>query len=235
MIEFVYQTLARIGYLHPLHPPSIHLPMGLVIGGFVFGLAGWLLGRQALTQTARHCTVLALITLLPALLLGFMDWQYRYAGAWLFPIKMKLILSGVLLILLSVAVILGRRSSTRPRSTIAIYALCLVTVSGIGYFGGELVYGKKVPPREIEGDLARKGAAIFDAICSDCHYADETEELIGPGLKGLFKRAKFPVSDRPVTAANVRSLLKTPFKLMPPFDDLSEEEVDALVVFLKTL
>ncbi len=117
MIEFVYQTLARIGYLHPLHPPSIHLPMGLVIGGFVFGLAGWLLGRQALTQTARHCTVLALITLLPALLLGFMEWQYRYAGAWLFPIKMKLILSGVLLILLSVAVILGRRSSTCPAPT----------------------------------------------------------------------------------------------------------------------
>ncbi len=235
MIEFVYQTLARIGYLHPLHPPSVHLPMGLVMGGFVFGLAGWLLGRQALTQTARHCTVLALITLLPALLLGFMDWQYRYAGAWLFPIKMKLILSGVLLILLSVAVILGRRSSTRARSTIAIYALCLVTVSGIGYFGGGLVYGKKAPPREIEGDLAWKGAAIFDAICSDCHHADETEDLIGPGLKGLFKRAKFPVSDRPVTAANVRSLLKTPSQLMPPFDDLSEEEVDALVAFLETL
>ena len=235
MIEFVYQTLERIGYLHPLHPPSIHLPMGLVIGGFVFGLAGWLLGRQALTQTARHCTVLALITLLPALLLGFMEWQYRYAGAWLFPIKMKLILSGVLLILLSVAVILGRRSSTWARSTIAIYALCLVTVSGIGYFGGELVYGKKAPPREIEGDLARKGAAIFDETCSDCHHADETEDLIGPGLKGLFKRAKLPVSDRPVTAANVRRLLKTPFQLMPPFDDLSEEEVDALVAFLKTL
>ncbi len=235
MIEFVYQTLARIGYLHPLHPPSIHLPMGLVMGGFVFGLAGWLLGRQALTQTARHCTVLALITLLPALLLGFMEWQYRYAGAWLFPIKMKLILSGVLLILLSVAVILGRRSGTWARSTIAIYALCLVTVSGIGYFGGELVYGKKDPPREIEGDLARKGAAIFDASCSFCHYTDVTGSKFGPGLKGLFKREKFTVSGRPVTAANVRSLLKTPFEEMTSFADLSEEEVDALVAFLKTL
>src|SRR4051812_29721683 len=37
---------------------------------------------------------------------------------------------------------------------------------------------------------AKKGKATFDENCSACHKADSTEALVGPGLKGLFKKAK---------------------------------------------
>jgi len=40
MIEFIYQTLTKFGYTHPLHPTLTHVPIGLVIGAFLFALAG---------------------------------------------------------------------------------------------------------------------------------------------------------------------------------------------------
>ncbi|MBW2308247.1 MAG: c-type cytochrome [Deltaproteobacteria bacterium] len=235
MIEFVYQALADIGYTHPLHPSITHVPVGLVIGAFVFGLAALLLRRPALGQTARHCVILALIALLPTVLLGYMDWQHRFAGTWLFPITMKLISAGVLLILLVIAVILGRRYQNVRMSIFVIYVLCLATVLTLGYFGGELIYGKKAAVSGVEEGLAREGALLFDQSCSMCHYTDTTETKIGPGLKGLFKRGRLPGSGRPVTEANVRNQLKTPFENMPSFADLPEVKVGALLAFLKTL
>jgi Mrp family chromosome partitioning ATPase len=35
----------------------------------------------------------------PAMLFGYADWQHYFAGGWIYPIKVKLALSGVLLIL----------------------------------------------------------------------------------------------------------------------------------------
>ena len=55
---------------------------------------------------------LALLALLPTVIVGIMDWQHYYAGAWLFPIKMKLPLAGLLLILLVFAVSVGYRATT---------------------------------------------------------------------------------------------------------------------------
>ncbi|MFQ5772202.1 MAG: DUF2231 domain-containing protein, partial [bacterium] len=103
MIEFIYQTLAKFGYTHPLHAPATHLPAGLIIGAFIFAIIAWLFNRPNLEQTARHCIILALIAVLPTIVLGLMDWQYRFGGALLFEIKMKLVLGGVLLLLLILA------------------------------------------------------------------------------------------------------------------------------------
>lgn len=100
MIESIYQILEKIGYTHPLHPPATHLPAGLIIGAFLFALIGWIFNRKNLAQTARHCLGLALIMAVPTILLGLMDWQYRFGGGWLFEIKAKLVLAGILLLLL---------------------------------------------------------------------------------------------------------------------------------------
>ena len=35
-MNWLYELLSQIGYHHPLHPPAIHIPMGLIIGGFHF-------------------------------------------------------------------------------------------------------------------------------------------------------------------------------------------------------
>ena len=36
--EFIYETLQKFGYTHPLHPTLTYLPIGLVLAAFVFAL-----------------------------------------------------------------------------------------------------------------------------------------------------------------------------------------------------
>ncbi len=92
-----------------------------------------------------------------------------------------------------------------------------------------------LPVVSVEEGPAKEGASLFAKNCSGCHYADKTEIKIGPGLKGLFKRETLPVSGRPANESNVRAQIKTPFRAMPPFAHLSEEEITALLAFLETL
>jgi uncharacterized membrane protein len=235
MIESIYQTLANIGFTHPLHPPATHLPAGLIIGGFVFALIAWIFNRKSLAQTARHCFILALIMAVVTILLGFMDWQHRFGGAYLLEIKMKLVLAGILLFLLLVAVVYAALSGTFTKVLVAIYALCLLTVIGLGYFGGELVYGTKTGAKTESKDLTAEGAALFKQNCSGCHFTDNTEIKLGPGLKGVFAQEKFPISGQPVSDDGFRQLLKAPYSKMPPFGHLADEQVEALLDYLKTL
>ncbi len=235
MIETLYQTLERIGYTHPLHPPMVHLPVGLILGAFLFLLVAQIFRRPGIAQTARHCMVLALISLIPAILLGLMDWQHRFGGVLQFPIIMKLILAGALLVLVCVSIVLGRQAQVRSLKHVVVFALCALTVSGIGYFGGEIVYGIKSVQTNAEVGLVGEGAAVFQQKCAACHFTDQTENKIGPGLKELFKKKKLASSGLPVSDSNIRAQLKTPFRNMPPFADLPQEKVDALIEYLKTL
>jgi uncharacterized membrane protein len=237
MIEFIYQILAKIGYTHPLHPPVAHLPVGLIIGGVVFALIAWIFNRKSLAQTARHCFVLALVMAVVTILMGFMDWQHRFGGADLFEIKMKLLLAGILLFLLLAAVVYAGLSGTFTKTLVAIYVLCLLTVIGLGYFGGELVYGNgnKTSTKAAAKGLTAEGAVLFKQNCSGCHFTDSLATKVGPGLKGLFAQDKFQISDQPVSDDSVRQLLKTPYRKMPPFGHLSDEQVNALLDYLKTL
>ena len=36
MGTLIYDFLKNIGYHHPIHPPFTHVPVGLVIAGFIF-------------------------------------------------------------------------------------------------------------------------------------------------------------------------------------------------------
>ena len=235
MIEFIYQTLTKFGYTHPLHPTLTHVPIGLVIGAFLFALAALVFRWTSLIQTARHCVILAVVVVVPTALLGIMDWQHFYGGAMLFPIKMKLVLAGVLLIFLVLAVIFGLFGEKFTRVVLAMYVLCLLSAVGLGYFGGELVYGTKAPVVAVTEGAAAEGAIVFKQNCSACHLTDSTANKIGPGLKGIFKLGKFPVSGKPVSEDNFKSILQKPFDKMPPFGHLPPEQVDALTAYLKTL
>ena len=235
MIESIYQILAKIGYTHPLHPPATHLPAGLIIGGFIFALIALIFNRKTPAQTARHCFSLALVMAVVTILLGYMDWQHRLGGADLFEIKMKLVLAGILLFLLLVAVVYAALSGTFTKTLVAIYALCLLAVIGLGYFGGELVYGNKASANAAAKNPAAEGVVLFKQNCSACHFTDSTETKVGPGLKGLFAQDKFPISGQPVSDDSFRRLLKTPYRKMPPFGHLTDEQVNALLDYLKTL
>jgi mono/diheme cytochrome c family protein len=177
MFDPIYHFLSQIGYRHPIHPTEVHMPIGLVVGAVIFASIALLFRRRNLARTARHCIILAFIWLFPTMLLGFMDWQHFYAGAWLFPIKIKLMLAVTLLILLFIAILVSSRVGEESKSALATYCLCFLTVVALGYFGGQMVYGARTPasPEEFQA-----GERIYNANCSACH--PQGGNIINPNL-----------------------------------------------------
>jgi mono/diheme cytochrome c family protein len=99
-------------------------------------------------------------------------------------------------------------------------ALCLAASTGQGKEKGK-------------GD-AEKGKAVFEQ-CGVCHNADSDEKKMGPGLKGLFKKAKLNNGKKP-TEATVRAIVDEGGNGMPAYKEmLSDEERDDLLAYLKTL
>ena len=139
MLEFIYGTLESFGIKHPLHPVMTHIPMGMSIGAFLFALAS--LKWEELSKTAYHCTILALLFIPPTIILGIMDWQYRYHGRLDTIITLKIILAIVFTGFLSLALYLKRRNTTDRRLMLAVYALSMMTALALGFFGSELVFG----------------------------------------------------------------------------------------------
>jgi uncharacterized membrane protein len=139
MIEFVYTTLAAIGFNHPLHPVATHIPMGMVLGGFLFAFAS--LKWEELAKTAHHCYILALVFLPFTAILGIMDWQHRLSGTLSVYIIAKLVLAGTIAVLLSLTIYLYRKGNLGPKAIMIFYTLCLFNGIGLGFIGGQLVYG----------------------------------------------------------------------------------------------
>jgi uncharacterized membrane protein len=165
-MNIIYQFMGWLGYSHPLHPPLAHMPIGLVVGAWALGLAGWWRKRPDWLAAARYFVVLALIFFIFTAVAGYLDWQHYYAGAWLFSIKIKLILTGALLIFLVIAVIWGRKAAAGAQRYLSLYTLCFLAVIGLGYYGGQLVLsGTCAPPSEVP----TIGAKIYHAHCGACH------------------------------------------------------------------
>jgi hypothetical protein len=166
MIAAFYAFLKSLGFLHPVHPPIAHMPIGLMTGALVFGFAALLLRRPILGWSARHCLILAWLFWFPAVVFGLMDWQHFYAGAWIYPIKIKLILAGILFILLSIGIPISRNPDTGLRGPLIIYTLGFFCVVGLGWYGGNMVFGGRTIPAAKEYKV---GMEIFDMNCSGCH------------------------------------------------------------------
>lgn len=166
MIEKIYDLLGKMGYIHPLHPPFTHGPIGGVIVAFCLGLAMLWWRRQNLLQSAYYAAAIALILLIPTVLTGIMDWQYYYSGAWIFQIQIKIALAALLFILLSTTLIVGRIPDVRPSIMMLLFTLCLFNVIGLGYFGGQLVYEGRTPTVK---DGLFPGRNTFVGHCSGCH------------------------------------------------------------------
>ena len=141
MIEFIYKILETVGFSHPLHPAMTHIPMGMIMGGFLFGLIAAVMNKKDLAKTAHYCYTLALVFVLPTMLFGYMDWQYKFDGEWNGLILTKIILAFVLTGMLVVSFILGRNEQVDLRKKLIVYALCLMIATGLGFTGGELQYG----------------------------------------------------------------------------------------------
>jgi mono/diheme cytochrome c family protein len=177
MIDSLYELLGRAGFTDPLHAPLTHIPIGLVIGAFLFFLAAVIFGKKNLALTARHVSILAFIFVFPTILFGVFDWLHFFKGAFLAPIKYKMVLASAVVVLLAAGIILGSEVKVRTAPLMVVYALAVVAVVGLGWFGGKLVYGGFSPPPEpaaAQGTVSAAPAApggqrLFGANCSSCH------------------------------------------------------------------
>ena len=93
-----------------------------------------------------------------------------------------------------------------------------------------LAFGEK---KGKAGDPA-KGKEVFEQ-CAVCHNADSDAKKTGPGLKGLFAKAKLKNGKKP-TEETIRAVVDTGGHGMPAFKEmLSDEEKADLIAYLKTL
>jgi uncharacterized membrane protein/cytochrome c5 len=237
MIERIYGFLQGIGYNHPIHPALTHIVVGTTIAAFIFMLLARLTHNAAYLQSARHCTGLALVFTPIVALAGFLDWQQLFSGAWLWPIRIKIGLAALLLTVLILAQVVNKNRIVASGGMIAMGMISLAVVIGLGYFGGELVYGQR--PLASSTDqrpvLVEEGKALFQAKCSFCHFTDSRTTKVGPGLQHLFEWERLPTSGWPAAEENIRRQIVEPFAGMPAFDSLSERELDAVIAYLKTL
>ena len=78
------------------------------------------------------------------------------------------------------------------------------------------------------------GRNLFNQRCSICHFIDSSAAKIGPGLKGLFARARF-TDGKKVTEASVAKVIGEGGKDMPGYDGLLKPgQLKALIAYLKT-
>jgi mono/diheme cytochrome c family protein len=86
------------------------------------------------------------------------------------------------------------------------------------------------------GGSATRGKEVFEKKCAICHYADNDQKKIGPGLKGISKRGTFTVNNNKVTDETLRTWIENGDTLMPPFKDvLDAGEIKDVIAYVKTL
>jgi len=99
--------------------------------------------------------------------------------------------------------------------------------------------GDKVPSdkpvRTTDAESINRGEKLFQESCSFCHDPYSTKVVVGPGLQGVLKNPTLPTSKRPSTPENIAVQLKNPYKRMPSFSNLSQENVADLISFMNTL
>ena len=81
----------------------------------------------------------------------------------------------------------------------------------------------------------RKGKELYESKCYFCHDAYSNKREVGPGHKDILKNPLLPVSKKPATLENVANQIRNPYKDMPSFSYLLDEDVENIVAFLNTL
>ena len=80
-----------------------------------------------------------------------------------------------------------------------------------------------------------KGKELYESKCYFCHDAYSNKREVGPGHKGILKNPLLPVSKKPATPENAANQIRNPYKDMPSFSYLLDEDVENIVAFLNTL
>jgi uncharacterized membrane protein len=142
MIDDLYALLVKIGFNEPLHPPITHMPIGLAAGALIFLLVALLFNKKNMVLTAKHVSILAFVFVFPTVLLGVFDWVHFYHATLYTPIKIKMGLAAISFVLLGTGIILGSEIKFHSIAMVIVYALTLVSMVGLGYFGAGIIYGR---------------------------------------------------------------------------------------------
>lgn len=145
----LYAPLKAIGYTHPIHPIFVHLTIGTIVAAFLFDYIAWIFGKPRLYTTARHNLVLAFPSYVVTGLVGLADWSTNYqvfslnpsSNPVMFAFGMKFVLSGVLLLLFVAAYFVFRLRKEDDILRHLLYLLLFLNVVGLGFFGGNIIYG----------------------------------------------------------------------------------------------
>jgi cytochrome c2 len=123
------------------------------------------------------------------------------------------------------------------KRTYAVLGIAALTVTG-AVFAQDT---DKAPARKKAANGASlaavaHGKEVFEKKCAVCHYTDNDQKKIGPGLKGLSKRGTFTVNSNKVTDEALKTWIENGDNLMPPFKDVLEaNEIKDVIAYLKTL
>jgi uncharacterized membrane protein len=161
MIDDLYVFLARFGFNEPLHSPITHMPIGLAMGALIFFLFALLFKKKNLILTARHASILAFVFVFPTILLGVFDWVHFYQASLYTPIKIKMGLASLALVFLGCGIILGSEIKLHSISMAIIYAATCIVMTGLGYFGAGIIYGRGLEmkiPHQKTAQSTNKGA-----------------------------------------------------------------------------
>ncbi len=159
---------------HPIHQMMIVLPLGLLIGGWLFDLGFTVFGRPVLGAIGYWNTAAGILSGLAAAIFGLIDWSAIPAGSRAKAVGLWHAGSNVVMLALFAASWCIRRSAVwhPPNATTLVLATVAVAVGGVsGWLGGELVTrlgigvtsGANVnAPNSLSGKPARagEGAAI---------------------------------------------------------------------------
>ncbi len=233
MIDLFYRVLASLGYSHPVHVMVTHMPIGLVTGSLALLIVGLIWRKEHLARSARHVFIVALVFAVPTVIAGFMDWIHFYNGAWIPAIRIKIILASILLVLLALGVIFGERGKGYSPLMLVIYALSFLTVVGLGYYGGNLVFGEPVgvtqPPAAPQAASAspadiQAGSVVFASSCQGCH--PRGGNVVDPAFP-LKSSAKLAAQEKLVAFIRDPKLPDGKVGDMPPFDAGEVSDVQA--------
>jgi hypothetical protein len=113
-------------------------------------------------------------------------------------------------------------------------------------FGTDILFKKAVEEKRglskeamiiVKTDMEsiKKGRELYDSKCSFCHDPYGTEKIVGPGHKGILKNPFLPASKKPSTPENIANQIRNPYRDMPSFSYLSNEQISDIIAFLNTL
>jgi len=141
MTEMIFDFLSKIGFLHPVHPAFTHIPMGMVMGAVIFRFSAFFPRLKFLAKTGYHCVILGLLGVPPTIITGYLDWQHRYGGEWEALIIVKMLLAVLLGVLMAIIAMKDDPENPVLDRKTGFYPLMLLLAVGLGFSGGELIFG----------------------------------------------------------------------------------------------